>query len=46
MFTRLPNSSPIAPDMTAQEMTTVSEMGPTIVVSLPKLRVLRQKPTS
>jgi hypothetical protein len=43
MLTCLPDSSHIVPS-TAWGMTTISKMGPTIVVDLLKLRVLRGNP--
>jgi hypothetical protein len=44
MFTCLPDSSHVVPAKTAQDMTTIYKTGPMIVVSLPKLKVLRQNP--
>jgi hypothetical protein len=44
MFTRLPDSSHVVPAKTAQDMTTIYQTGPMIVVSLPKLKILRQNP--
>jgi hypothetical protein len=44
MFTCLPISTHVMPATIAQDMTTVSKMGLTIAVGLPKLRILRQNP--
>jgi hypothetical protein len=44
MFTCLPDSSHVVPAKIAQDMTTIYKTGPMIVVSLPKLNVLRQNP--
>jgi hypothetical protein len=44
MFIRLLDSSHIMPITIAWDTTTVSKIGPMIVVGLPKLRVLRQNP--
>jgi hypothetical protein len=41
MFTHLPVSSHVMP-VTSRDAATISKMGPTIIVGLLKLRVLRQ----
>jgi hypothetical protein len=43
-FTRLLDSSHIAPAMTMRGMATVFKMDPTIGVSMPNLKILKQNP--
>jgi hypothetical protein len=45
MFTHLPYSLHIMPDVITRDMATISKMSPTIVLGLAKLRVPRQNPS-